>query len=94
MASDRESVPVGVFASDLHKPSVACEGPTQGGSEPPEPASGAGLIPVPSELEVMEIEEDLAMGSDPMPDWRIPYLDRLVNGVLPSNRTKARRLVR
>jgi hypothetical protein len=40
----------------------------------------------------MDIEEDPDIGPDPLPDWRIPYLECLVRDVLPSDRTKARRL--
>jgi hypothetical protein len=40
----------------------------------------------------MQIEEDLDTGPNPLPDWRIPYLDCLVRGVLLSDRTEARRL--
>jgi hypothetical protein len=40
----------------------------------------------------MDVEEDPDTGLDPLPDWRIPYLECLVRGVLPPDRTKARRL--
>jgi hypothetical protein len=45
---------------------------------------------VPTEHEVMEIVKDPAARPDPLLDWRILYLDYLVHGALPANRTKAR----
>jgi hypothetical protein len=42
----------------------------------------------------MEIIEDPATGPDPLPDWRIPYLDYLVHGALLANRIEARCLTR
>jgi hypothetical protein len=37
----------------------------------------------------MQIGEDLDTGPDPLLDWRIPYLDCLVHGVIPTDKTKA-----
>jgi hypothetical protein len=54
------------------------------------PTLGAGSTP--TDLEVMQIEDDPAIGPDPLPDWRIPYLECLVHGALSTNKTKARRL--
>jgi hypothetical protein len=42
----------------------------------------------------MQIDEDLDIGPDPLLDWRIPYLDCLVRGVLLSDKTEVRRLAR
>jgi hypothetical protein len=42
----------------------------------------------------MQIEDDPATGPDPLTDWRIPYIDYLVDGALPANKTEARHLVR
>jgi hypothetical protein len=42
----------------------------------------------------MEIDEDPDAGPDPLLDWRILYLNYLVHGILPSDRTEARRLTR
>jgi hypothetical protein len=41
-----------------------------------------------------EFDEDPTAGSDPLPDWRIPYLDSLIREVLPMDKTEARRLTR
>jgi hypothetical protein len=38
----------------------------------------------------MQVMEDPDTGPDSLPDWRIPYLDYLVLGVLPTDRTEAR----
>jgi hypothetical protein len=35
-----------------------------------------------NEAEAMDIEQDLAMRDEPMPDWRIPYIKYLVGEVL------------
>jgi hypothetical protein len=43
---------------------------------------------------VGESDEDLAAGADPLPDWRIPYLDSLIREVLPTDKTEARWLAR
>jgi hypothetical protein len=42
----------------------------------------------------MEVVEDLATGTDPLPDWRILYLNYLVHGALPAYKTEVRRLAR
>jgi hypothetical protein len=40
----------------------------------------------------MDIEPDLAMRDEPMPDWRIPYLKYLIREVLPTDKTEAHRI--
>jgi hypothetical protein len=92
LATGRALAPVGVFASDLHKPSVTYQGSAQGANKPPKPGSGAIPTPPPTDPEVMDIKEDPYAGPDPLPDCRIPYLKCLVCGILPPNRTEARRL--
>jgi hypothetical protein len=45
----------------------------------------------------MEIDEDPeakpddnpSIGSDSLPDWRVPYLDCLVQEILPANKVEA-----
>ena len=94
MASSREPVPIGIFASDLHKPSVRYEAPEQTSNGPPALGSGADWPSVPSDLEVMDLTEDPVAELDPPTDWRMPYLDCLLHEVLPADQTKARRLTR
>jgi hypothetical protein len=43
--------------------------------------------------DVMEIEEG-PTSDEPELDWRIPYLDCLIRGILPPDQTEARRLAR
>jgi hypothetical protein len=84
--SSRTTVPPDVFARDLHQPSIniRVDGGVDGPSldPPPEveaPSTGA---------EAMQVE-----GSTPPdnlePDWRIPYLDHLTRGDLPSDKIEA-----
>jgi hypothetical protein len=39
-------------------------------------------------------DEDLVAGSDPLPHWRIPYLDCLIREVLLMDKTEAQWLMR
>ncbi|XP_014660409.1 uncharacterized protein K02A2.6-like [Setaria italica] len=73
-ASGRRLVPTGVFISNLHKPSVRYEESGEVSNEPlvPDPEAD------PSDPKVMEINLDLAEGANPLPDWRVPYLDYLI----------------
>ena len=68
VAFAREPVPTGVFASDQHKLSVHYEGLKQTNNDPLDPASGADQPMAPSDLEVMELEEDPAIEPDPLVD--------------------------
>jgi hypothetical protein len=90
MASGWEVVPTGVFANDLYKSSVGYPGLDRDGVEPPPVTTEAGLDPTPAdEAEAMDIEPNLAMRDEPMPDWRIPYLEYLL-----ADKTEAHRIVR
>jgi hypothetical protein len=83
MAIWREADPTGVFANDLYKPLVSYLGLGQDGVEPPPVMMEAGLdSTLANEAEAMDIEQDLAMRDEPMPDWRIPYIKYLVGEVL------------
>ena len=61
-------MPMGVFASDQHKPSVHYEGSEQANDGPPVLASGANQPTALSGPEVMELEEDPATERDPLVD--------------------------
>ena len=74
----QEPVPMGVFASDQHKPSVFYKGLEQGGDGPSNPGPGADQPSATTCPEVMELEEDLATEPDPLVDWTTPYLDYLL----------------
>jgi hypothetical protein len=65
LASGRALAPVGVFASDLYKPSVTYQGSAQDDSKPAMLTSGADSTLAPIDPEVMQIDDDLAIGPDP-----------------------------
>jgi hypothetical protein len=46
------------------------------------------------DLEVMEIDEEPLARPDPLPDWRVSYLDYLVREMLSVDKTEARWLAR
>ncbi|XP_066373519.1 uncharacterized protein [Miscanthus floridulus] len=96
MASAWTPVPPNVFAKDLHKPSInyistAEAGPPVGPIAGPEAPSIAETSA--TEPEAMAIDAKPPMGDQGM-DWQVSFLDRLVRGELPANRTEARWLVR
>ena len=91
MASARAPVPPNVFVRDLHKPSInhastAEEGPSV---EPTAGPVAPSITETPApEQEAMEINTEppeVNQGTD----WRVPFLDCLVRGELPVDRTKA-----
>ena len=67
-ASGRESVPMGIFSSDQHKPSVRYEESEQGGYGMTNLGPGADQPSAPSGSKVMELEEDPAIEPDPLVD--------------------------
>jgi hypothetical protein len=91
IASSQTTVPPDVFTKDLHQPSVnvrADEGVDGSSLDPPPkaeaPSTGA---------EAMQVEGSTPP-TNPKPDWRIPYLDHLTQGDLPSDKIEARRIAR
>ena len=96
MASARAPVPPNVFARDLRKPSIDCTSAAEDGS-PVKPVEGpeapSATETPPAEPEAMAIDAEPPKADQGM-DWRVPFLDRLVRGELPADRTEARRLAR
>jgi ribonuclease HI len=89
--SSRTTVPPDVFSRDLHEPSVdlrAIEGVDDLSLDPPPeaeaPSTGA---------DVMQMEGSTPP-ADLKPDWHISYLDCLIRGELPSDKTEARQIAR
>ena len=89
-ASGQEPVPMGIFASDQHKPSVHYEGAKWANDAPSYPAPGANQPMAPSGPEVMELEEDPATKPNPLNDRRTLYLDYLFHDTLLMNKMEAR----
>ena len=48
----------------------------------------------PSDPEVMELEEDPTIETDPLDDWRVLYLDYLLHEALSTDKMEAQRLAR
>ncbi|XP_066361522.1 uncharacterized protein [Miscanthus floridulus] len=92
-ASSQEPVPMGVFASDQHKPSVCYEESEQASGGTPALGSGANQPLASSDPEVIELDKDPATEPDPLANWRTPYLDYVLHDVQPMGKTEARRLV-
>jgi ribonuclease HI/transposase InsO family protein len=95
IASGWTTAPPDVFSRDLHQPSVKI-------NDTPEPEEASAQPEVPSaepkvtsviEEEALPIEEE-QNGVTPDPDWQTPYLEYLLRGELPLDKTKARRLAR
>ena len=96
MASTRVPVPPNIFARDLQKPSVDYVSATQEGplAEPPTGPEAPSVTETPAaEPEAMEIDTG-PLEDDQGVNWRVPLLDRLVRGVLPTDRIEAQRLAR
>jgi hypothetical protein len=91
IASSRATVPPDIFAKDLQQPSVDLrpDGGDDGTSLDPPPEAEAPS----TRAEAMQVE-DSTPPSDLEPDWRVPYLDYLIRGDLPSGKTEARRIAR
>jgi transposase InsO family protein len=91
IASSRTTVPPDVFARDLHQPSVniKADGGVNGPSLDPPPKAEAPSIGA----KAMQAE-GLTPPVNLEPDWRVPYLDHLTRGDLPSDKIEARRVTR
>jgi hypothetical protein len=102
IASGQTMVPPDVFSRDLHQPSVKID-------DTPEPEEASAQPEVPSaepEVPLAEPEAPSAIeeealpveaernGVAPDPNWQTPYLEYLLQGELPIDKTKARRLAR
>jgi hypothetical protein len=107
MASSREPVATGVFASNQHQPSIRYEEPEQadlglhvsglGASSNNQHLASRSEANPPTGLpypEVMDIDKEPPARPDPLPDWRVPYLDCLVRETLSVDKTEARWLAR
>jgi hypothetical protein len=102
IASGQMTVPPDVFSRDLHQPSVKIDDapePEEASAQPevpsaePEVPSAEPEAPSVIEEEALPVEEE---HNRVMPDlnWQTPYLEYLLRGELPIDKTKARRLAR
>ena len=76
--------------ANQHKPLVYYEELEQASDRPPTLGSGANQPSAPSNPKVMEHVEDPVIESDPLADWRMPYLNYLLCEALPMDKTEAR----
>ena len=90
----REPVPMGMFASDQHKPLVRYERSEPADDGPSEQTPGANPPMALSNPEVMELEVDPTTEHDPPDDWRTLYINYLLHDALPTTKTEARWLAR
>ena len=96
MASARAPVPPNIFTRDLHKPSVDYASATQEGppAEPPTGPEASSVTETPAaEPETMEVDAG-PPEADRGADWRVPLLDHLTQGALPTDRAEAQWLAR
>jgi ribonuclease HI len=102
IASGRTTVPPDVFSRDLHQPSVKIDDalePDEASAQPkvpsaePEVPSAAPEAPSAIEEEALPVEEE-HNGVTPDPNWQTSYVEYLLQGELPIDKTKARRLAR
>jgi ribonuclease HI len=109
IASGRTTVPPDVFSRDLHQPSIKIDDasePEEASAQPeeasahpeapsaePEVPSAAPEAPSAIKEEALPVEEE-QNGVTLDPNWQAPYLEYLLRGELPIDKTKARRLAR
>jgi ribonuclease HI/transposase InsO family protein len=93
IASGRTPVPPDVFSRDIHQSSVKTDDTPEIPSAKPEEASAGPEVPSATEGEALRIEGE-RNGAIPVPNWQTPYLEYLLQGELPLDKAKARRLAR
>ena len=81
---------MGVFVSDQYKPSMRYKGSEWANDGPSNLAPGADQPMALPCHDVMELEEDPAIETDPLDDWRTLYLDYLLHDTLPTVKMEAR----
>jgi ribonuclease HI len=100
IASGRTTVPPDVFSRDLHQPSIKIDNtpePEEASAQPEVPspeleeASAEPEVPSAIKEEALPVEGE-QNGVTPDPSWQTPYLEYLLRGELPLDKTKARRL--
>ena len=88
MASEQVSIPTDVFSRDPYEPFISYKEDGEANNTLTKPHLGFEILVV-LELEAMEIKKDASRLNDE-PDWCIPYLQCLVNSVLPTDPITAR----
>ncbi|XP_066315310.1 uncharacterized protein [Miscanthus floridulus] len=88
--SDRDPVPMGIFASNQYKPLICYKELEQMGDGPPALGLGANQPVAPSDPEVMELDEYPVIEPDPLANWRMSYLDYHLCEVVLTDKTEAR----
>jgi ribonuclease HI len=88
IASGRTTVPPDVFSRDIYQPSVKLDNAPE-----PDETSTQPEVPSTAEGEALRIEGE-RNGVAPNQNWQTPYLQYLLRGELPLNKTEARRLAR
>jgi hypothetical protein len=85
MASSRTTVPPDIFARDLHHPfiNIRADGGADGPSLDPPPEAEA-----PSTRAKAKQAEGSTPPANLKPDWRVPYLDYLIQGTFPRIRPR------
>jgi hypothetical protein len=88
IASGRMTVPPDVFSRDIYQPSVKLDDAPE-----PDETSAQPEVPLAAEGEALRIERE-RNGVAPNQNWQTPYLQYLLRGELPLDKTEARRLAR
>jgi ribonuclease HI len=88
IALGRTTVPPNVFSKDIYQPSVQVDDAPK-----PEEALAQPEVPSAAEGEALRVEEE-RNGVTPVSNWQTLYLEYLLRGELPLDKTKAQRLAR